>query len=190
MAKIFVFLGHPDTETFCNKLADSYEAGARAGGHEVRRMNIGDLKFDPVLHKGYHAIQPLEPDLVQVQENFKWADHIVVVYPNWWSSMPGLLKGMFDRMFLPGFAFHFNKSHTMWHGLLHGRTARVVVTMDNWPIMARLLFGDFTNEINRAILHFAGIKVKVTKVGPVARMSDKQKTCWIEQMGAWGKRGR
>ncbi len=65
--RIFILLGHPDsgTEPVSRTLADTYEAAARAAGHEVRRMNIFDLTFDPVLHKGYRAIQELEPDRLE-----------------------------------------------------------------------------------------------------------------------------
>jgi NAD(P)H dehydrogenase (quinone) len=180
--KILVFLGQEDkVDTTCGHLADIYETSARDAGHQVRRVNIGDLQFDPLLHKGYKTIQQLEPDLKKLQEDFRWADHIVILYPTWWSSMPGILKGLFDRFWLPGFAFHFHPI-LGWDKLLKGRTARIFVTMDSWPIVSRILFGDSTNEIARAILGFAGIKARVTKVGPLKKISEAHKKQWEEKV--------
>jgi len=191
MTKITILLGHPDKNTTCGNFSDCYEAGAKSAGHEVRRFNIGDMKFDPILHKGYHQIQQLEPDLVALQEAFKWANHVVIFYPNWWSSMPALLKGLFDRMFLPGFAFHFHPDHRGWHKLLKGRSARVVITMDNWPLLARILFGDYTNEISRAVLGFAGIHpVRITKIGPIISMAEKKKAWWRAKLQGLGRAGK
>ncbi|MBU6431362.1 NAD(P)H-dependent oxidoreductase [Patescibacteria group bacterium] len=188
--KIFILLGHPDKETKCGCLADSYERGAKEAGHEVRRTNIGDLKFDPILHKGYKVIQALEPDLAMVQENIKWCDHFVIFYPSWWSTMPALLKGMFDRMWLPGFAFNFNKNGRGWNKHLKGRSALVVVSSDSHPLIARILMGDSTNEIKRGILKFAGFApVRILKVGPLKNISQKKKEKWERKLLELGEKG-
>jgi len=189
--KILVLLGHPDKEdTLCGGLADSYEKGARDAGLEVRRINVGDLNFDPILDKGYKVIQILEPDLIKVQKDIKWADHLAIFYPNWWGSMPALFKGMFDRMFLPGFAFQFN--HLPWRitKLLKGKSASVCITMNMRPILARTMFGDNSNEITRNILGFAGFSpVRLNKIGPVEKMDPEKLNKYIDKAYKLGKKG-
>lgn len=191
--KIFVFLGHPDRETRGGSFADAYERGAREAGHEVRRANIGDLQFDPILHKGYKVIQNLEPDIVRVQEDIKWCEHFVIIYPSWWSTMPAILKGFFDRAWIPGFAFRFKKegfgAGMIWYGLMSGKTARVFVTSDSHPFFARVLFGDTTNEIRKCLLWFSGFNVRVKKVGPLKFADETKLAKWRARFEKWGRCG-
>ena len=186
--KVLVLVGHPDSNSFNTTLADAYAEGAREAGNEVKRVNLGDLNFDPILHKGYKKIQELEPDLKELQTNIKWSDHFVIIYPSWWSTMPALLKGMFDRIWLPGFAFQFNEKGTFWKGLMKGKTARVFVTSDAHPFFTRLIFGDTTNEIKKGTLWFAGFKVKVKKIGPLKGISEEKRKKWLSKVKKWGKK--
>jgi putative NADPH-quinone reductase len=163
--KIFILLGHPDTDSLNNTLANEYQRGAAEAGHEVRRMNIGEMKFDPMLHHGYRIRQELEPDLVSFQDNVKWCDHFVIFYPSWWSTMPAMLKGLFDRAWLPGFAYNFTSDFT-WKKLLKGKSATMFVTSDTVPLVQRLIFGDTTNELKKGILWFSGLgPIRVWKFG-------------------------
>lgn len=164
--KIFILLGHPDKDTLNGTLASEYERGAMEAGHEVRRMNIGDLKFDPVLRLGYKQVQALEPDLVAFQENVRWCEHFVVLYPSWWSTMPALLKGLIDRAWLPNFAYRFTHGGNFWQKLLKGRSATMIVTSDTIPLVQRIIFGDTTNELRKGILWFSGFSpIRVYKFG-------------------------
>jgi NAD(P)H dehydrogenase (quinone) len=191
MKKILVLLGNPDTESFSGELATVYEQAARQAGHEVVRVNIADLHFDPILHKGYKVIQELEPDLKDMQEKWRWADHIVIVYPNWWCTMPALLKGLFDRMYLPGFAFNFEKPSGKLIQRLKGKTARVIVVAGTHsPFMTWLKFGDYTNEIVHGILGFAGINARPSTFGPCDHVTDAHRTKWKNKVAALAKYGR
>ncbi len=192
--KIYLLMGNPNKEgTLSNDFADTYQTAAVLAGHEVRRANISDLQFDPILHKGYREIQALEPDLHKVQEDFRWCDHFVLVYPLWWSSAPSLLKGLIDRMWLPAFAFRFKKGpdgkNTIgWDKLLKGKTARVIVLLKNNPLLERFMFGDYTAEIVDATLRFAGFKVRLTEIGNSEGLSDKQKDSWREKLKTLAKK--
>jgi putative NADPH-quinone reductase len=188
--KILVLLGHPDADTFTGSVADHYQAGAEDGGHEVRRINLGDLQFDPILHKGYKEIQNLEPDLSEVQESITWADHVVIVYPNWWCTMPALLKGLFDRIWLPGFAFNFNKETQKVEKHLQGKSARVfIIAGTHSPFATWWKYGDYTNEIQHGILGFAGFNTSVSALGPTSKATDKSKERWFKMITKLGQRG-
>jgi putative NADPH-quinone reductase len=191
MKKILVLLGNPDTESFSGEMVTVYENAAREAGHEVVRVNIGDMKFDPILHKGYRVIQELEPDLKDMQEKWRWADHIVIVYPNWWCTMPALLKGLFDRMYLPGFAFNFEKPSGKLIQRLKGKTARVIVIAGTHsPFMTWLKFGDYTNEIVHGILGFAGVIAHASTFGPCDHVTDEHRTKWKVKVAQLGKCGK
>lgn len=188
-------MGHPDTtHTTTGEMALMYETAAKKAGHEVKRFNLGDMRFDPILHKGYKVIQEVEPDLRALQEAIKWADHFVVVYPTWWCTMPALLKGLFDRMWLPGFAFNMRKATQYtpavgWHKRLKGKTARVIAVSGQHPLAIWMLMGDYTNEIARGILWFAGFKTRVTRLGPNEYAPEWMRNSWRRRVWRLGEHG-
>ena len=188
--KVFIFLGHPARGTLSDEFSTRYETEALAAGHEVRRMNVGEMQFDPILHKGYREIQELEPDLKLFQENMRWCEHFVFVYPVWWSATPALVKGMFDRLWLPGFAFRFHKDGLGWDKLLSGRTARVIALSKMNPLAIRFMFGDFTNEIGHATFAFAGLKVSFTEIGNSEALTEEKKAWWMRKITALARKGK
>ena len=188
--KIFILLGHTDPATLSGALADCYEEHAKAAGHEVRRQNIGEMHFDPILHEGYKTIQPLEPDLVDFHENVRWAEHIVIMYPTWWSSMPAMLEGLFDRAWLPHYAFNFADHGLTWKKLLKGRTARIITSSNTAPLILRLMYGPPTVVLEMCILRFAGIRARSTVFGPSERASERKKARWFRKVARLARFGR
>jgi NAD(P)H dehydrogenase (quinone) len=120
----------------------------------------------------------------------KWADHFVLVYPLWWSATPALLKGMFDRLWLPGFCFHFWKNGLGWDRLMKGKTARVITLSKLNPLFIRFAMGDFTNEIRSATLGFAGYKVRMTEIGNSEKLSGAAQARWTRRIASLARKGR
>ncbi|MGD8577126.1 MAG: NAD(P)H-dependent oxidoreductase [Thiohalophilus sp.] len=189
--KILVILGHPDSSSLCGSLASAYIDCAKQANADVRELRLGELDFDPVLWNGYNKIQELEPDLVRAQELVFWASHIVFVYPNWWGAMPALMKGFFDRAFLPGYAFKYRENSAFWDKLLAGRTAHLIVTMDTPPWYYRWIYRrPGHNEMKRTILGFCGIKTtRITEFAMVRHSSPQQREKWIEAVRKLAKIG-
>lgn len=192
--KILVLLGHPDTSGLCGAIADAYAEAAKSAGHFVRRLNVAEMQFDYVLHKGYRKIQPLEPDLLRFQELVRTCDHLVVIYPNWWSGPPSILKGLFERAWLPGFAYKYIKTKSgkptiFWKRLLKGKTARVIVTAGEHPYLMRLIYGHFTQQISIATLWFAGFRVRETVFGPADNPAPLAQKGWLDKVRQLGKEG-
>ena len=105
--------------------------------------------------------------------------------------MPGPLKGMFDRMWLPGFAFHFVPGKLLWNMLLKGKSARVIVTSDTHPLINRFMFGDSTGIIQRGILWFSGVfPVYILRIGGMKTMTEEKRLKWVEKIEHMGRLGK
>ena len=89
----------------------------------------------------------------------------MLVYPIWWGSVPGLLKGFFDRVLYSGFAYSYHQTDPMWDGLLKGRSAHIFTTSDAPNIWTLLAYRNSDlGTVKNATLGFCGIRpVKVTR---------------------------
>ena len=187
--KILVICGHPDKKSYCGSLARSYSSGAKSSGANVKIIDLGELKFDPILWKGYKKIQKLEPDLIETQNKIKWADHLVFVYPTWWLGLPAIMKGFFDRAVLPGFAFKYHKRGPFWDKLLKGRSARVIITMDSPKIVHCLLIRSLSKKVMKENLNFCGVgPVKFTIIGSIKNRKKSSLSKWLKKVCVLGSK--
>lgn len=169
---ILVINGHPNKDSLSGALAETYFKAAQSSGKQAKLINLADLNFNPVLCKGYKAVQELEPDLKMMQQSIKDANHVVIVSPVWWGSVPALLKGFFDRTFIPGFAFKYREKSALWDKLLLGKTARIIILSDGPTWWNRFMMNDpCINMLKKSTLEFCGFKVKVSKFGSIKSLS-------------------
>lgn len=187
---VLIILGHPDAQSLCHALAEAYRKGARETGAHVTLLELGKLHFDPILHKGYREVQELEPDLLRAQQLIKEANHIVVIYPSWWGAMPALLKGFFDRVLVPGFAFKYREKSPFWDKYLKGKTARIIITMDAPSLWNRIMYHRANIfAVKVATLQYCGIKpVRVTTFDNVRMSVPERRAKWLQQARELGQR--
>lgn len=187
--KITVIQGHPDGAGghLCHALADAYCTGARRGGHELRVIDIARIQFPLLQTKDAFDHGQLPSELESAQEAIGWADHLLLIYPLWLGEMPAIVKGFFEQVMRPGFAYDLGGGKA-WTGRLRGKTARVVVTMGMPAAVYRWYFGAHSlKSLRRNILSFVGIKpVRSTLLGLVEAASEKRRAAWLanlEQLG-------
>jgi putative NADPH-quinone reductase/4-hydroxybenzoate polyprenyltransferase len=179
--KVLIVVGHPRKASFCGALARAYRKGAARAGVELRELWLADLRFDRDVHSFDPEVQPVEKDIRRARELIAWADHLVFVYPTWWGTMPGLLKGFLDRVLAPGFAFE-DLPGGGWRPLLEGRSADLVTTMDTPGWAYRWIYrAPGHNAMKRASLGFCGIATsRVLRFGPIKDSSPEQRRSWLE----------
>ncbi len=102
---------------YCHPLADSFHAslkaqalnGLKQAGHEVDLMDLYAEGFDPVLsqegRRQYHDLEANQSGLEDMIARLRQAEALVVQFPVWCFGPPAMLKGFFDRLFMPGVAF-------------------------------------------------------------------------------------
>lgn len=187
--KIFLLLAHPDRESFCGALADAYEESAVAAGHEVRRQNLGEMEFDPILWKGKRPDQSLEPCLEEARRHILWCALWVIVYPIWWGSVPALLKGFIDRALSTGFAYRHHDKGPLWDKLLAGRRAHLITTCDAPRFWIWLMYrSSDVHAMREATLKFCGVSpVRVTRIDRVRMLTEVQRARGIARVGALGR---
>lgn len=187
MKKILVIDAHPNENSLCYSLAESYSKGARDKGYEVKKLRLADLQFNPNLRYGYQKRTDLEPDLLEALKLLKWADHLVWVHPVWWSALPAIAKGFIDRLFLPRLTYETIPNSTRVKGLLSGKSAEIIATLDQPGWFYKLYFKAPSENQLKQSLKLCGIKTKRVKyIGPVKNSTDAQRKKWLKEVEKLG----
>jgi putative NADPH-quinone reductase len=190
--RIVIIQGHPDSskEHFGHALAAAYVKGAREGGHDVRSIIVAELDF-PLLrtYEDFYKGKPVTV-IQQCQDDIRWTDHLVIMYPLWMGTMPALLKGFIEQVFRPGFTMLPDEQGKHGKQLLKGKSAHIVVTMGMPALVFRWYFGAHSlKSLERNILRFTGIgPIKESLIGLVENRPARRKR-WLEKMYGFGKAG-
>lgn len=186
---VLIINGHPDKASFCAALAKAYQQGVMASSAKHKLFHLSDLEFDPILHQGYRVVQEPEPDLMELKRAIMESDHLVLIYPVWWMNCPALLKGMFDRIFLPGSMYSFKDGTYGWERHMKGKSARLILTMDTPPLIFRLLMKRPADlAVSRGTLRFCGYgPVRRTFLGSVKRSSEQRRARWLNKIEKLGQ---
>lgn len=108
--RVLVLYAHPDDESFQAALHRTIVDELQGAGHEVDDCDLYAEGFNPILsrdeRRGYHDPDSNRAPVSEYVARLQRAEALVLVFPVWNFGYPAILKGFFDRVFLPGVAFN------------------------------------------------------------------------------------
>ena len=164
---------HPYSGSFTIGLTKRIIELLEEKGESVTHIDLVADGFDPVMTEDDLNLWKegkYKTELVgEYKAKLEKADILIFPFPVWWGTEPAVLKGFFDKVFLPNFAFKYGEKGELV-GLLNGKKAIVITTME---VSVELFNNHLNNPIEGAIikntLNACGIDViKHFSIGNIA----------------------
>jgi putative NADPH-quinone reductase len=131
--RVHLVYAHPSPSSFTAAVRDRVLAGLGAQGHQIDELDLYAAHFDPVLslaeREAYFKPGDNLAGIEDYVERLRAAEALVLCSPTWWYGMPAILKGWFDRVWVPGVAFHLPEGGgPIKRGLINIRKLAVVTS--------------------------------------------------------------
>ena len=109
---ILVVFAHPNPESFNGAICQQVCAQLTGQGHKVDLLDLYQNGFEPCMSRAERSIYMEKDKNIETVESYVeqllWADALILVYPTWWMGPPAILKGWFDRVWLPHVVAEFS----------------------------------------------------------------------------------
>jgi NAD(P)H dehydrogenase (quinone) len=152
--RVLLVHAHPVEESFNGGLHRLIRERLEAAGHSVDNCNLYAEDYDPRLTReerlGYHDIPDNLGPVREYVERLQAAEALVLSYPVWNFGYPAILKGFFDRVFLPGVSFNIVDGKV--RPCLHNIRKLAAVTTYGGTRMRAFLVGDPPRKLVTRVL--------------------------------------
>ncbi|WP_299829605.1 NAD(P)H-dependent oxidoreductase [uncultured Roseobacter sp.] len=188
MTRALVLFAHPCAESFSAALHDCVVNRLRARGWEVDDCDLNAEGFSPVLtamerrtyHDAGHNIAPVADYVARLRQ----AEALVLVFPVWNFGYPAVLKGFFDRVFLPGVSFTLRNGKVM-PNLQHIRKLAAVTTYGGTRLRAMMAGDPPRKSVTRAVWHVCRPeKTRYLALYDMNRATDGQRAGFLSRVDA------
>ncbi|WP_189545764.1 NAD(P)H-dependent oxidoreductase [Mesorhizobium sp. M2E.F.Ca.ET.209.01.1.1] len=151
---ILVLYAHPVETSFNAGLHRTIVERLTAAGHTIDDCDLYAEDFDPRLTRterlGYHDQRSPADAVAGYVERLQNAEALVLSFPVWNYGYPAILKGFFDRVFLPGVSFKLVDGKV--RPTLHNIRKMAAVTTYGGSRFRAMLMGDPPRKIVKRML--------------------------------------
>lgn len=121
-----IVITHPDSTSLSHQIANHIAKHLTNQGMNVEIADLHKENFKPAItiadleaYRGQvvDSDKVIGSDILSEQTRFDRADIVYFVFPIYWWSVPGMLKGWFDRVFTLGWAYKIDDQGHLTGGL-------------------------------------------------------------------------
>lgn len=185
--RVLIVHAHPEPKSFCTAMLHAAIEEFERQGHEVKVSDLYAMQFQAVASAAdfgersdpdyctyaleqRHGVTTgtLSQDIQDELDKLFWCDLLVMVFPLFWYSVPAMLKGWIDRVFVSGRVYGGKRFYD--RGGLAGRRALVGLTLGGQAHMFSQggIHGpleDMLKPLLQGTLAYAGLQVLPPFVG-------------------------
>ncbi|MGD9996191.1 MAG: NAD(P)H-dependent oxidoreductase [Ilumatobacteraceae bacterium] len=151
-----LIVAHPDPQSLSHAITRRVVDGLTAAGHQVTVHDLYAEGFRAAMsadeREAYHGDEPvLDPLVAEHIADITAAHTLIYVYPTWWSGLPAILKGWFERVMVPGVGFVFDAKGKVRPGLTDVRRLVGISTYGSGRWYVRAINDNGRRTIMRAM---------------------------------------
>lgn len=180
--KVLIVFAHPELKSFGHALLERGVQTLLSCGHQVQVSDLYAMNFNPVAtgtdfmeRRFPHALQydreqkqasknrTFTPEIQSELDKLLWCDLLILQFPLWWFSVPAIMKGWIDRVFVNGTVYG-SGGLRFDNGGLKGRRAMLAITTGCLPDMVEPggLLGDrdvILWHLHHGVFGYSGLTV-------------------------------
>ena len=165
-----IVVSHPDRNSLTHAIGENIARGISASSeHSFELADLAAENFDPrfgMADLAVHLKTALAPaDVSAEHTRIERADALILVYPIYWWSMPGLLKGWIDRVFTNGWAYDEDPAASLIKKLSHLPVHLVGIGGAGQRTYRKWGYGDaMRKQIDTGIFDYCGAPVLTSEI--------------------------
>jgi len=165
--RVLVLYAHPVETSFGAAIHERIVAALKERGHAVDDCDLYAENFDPRLSReeriAYHQVGANTAPVAGHVERLRAAEALVLCFPVWNFGYPAILKGYFDRVFLPGVSFELVDGK-VFPSLKNLRRIAAVTTYGGSRLRAMLAGDPPRKSVTRVLRAHVGLTIPVAYV--------------------------
>ena len=165
-----LIVAHPDPGSFTHAIAQRVSRGLVDAGHHVTVHDLYAEGFVAAMsadereaYLGDHPV--LDPLVDEHIADITQAHTLVYIYPTWWSGLPAILKGWFERVMVPGVGFVFDAKGKVRPGLTNVRRLVGISTYGSPRLYVRAINDNGRRTVQRAMRLSTGLRTRSRWLG-------------------------